>query len=117
MVAGKQSPSALARASAAASTKLPPLPKLRIRRPDRVEANPCLGVMSSMLGTSEAIAYYQIDGGCWASQGQAAQACAVLEQQLRVCMDARKTGQTKKNNINHYLSRYYPQIIGPHKRK
>lgn len=63
MVAGKQSPSAVARASAAASTKLPPLPKLRIRRPDRVEANPCLGVMSSMLGASITIPQHTEDVG------------------------------------------------------
>jgi hypothetical protein len=31
---------------------LPPLPKLRVRRPNKPEANPCLGVMSSVLGTS-----------------------------------------------------------------
>lgn len=74
MVAGKTSPAALARA--ATSPKLPPLPKLRVRRPDRAEANPCIGVMSSMLT-------------CWASQGQAAQGCAVLEQQLRACMDVK----------------------------
>jgi hypothetical protein len=29
---------------------LPPLPKLRVRRPNKPEANPCLGVMSSVLG-------------------------------------------------------------------
>jgi hypothetical protein len=30
---------------------LPPLPKLRVRRPNKPEANPCLGIMSSVLGT------------------------------------------------------------------
>jgi hypothetical protein len=29
---------------------LPPLPKLRVRRPNKPEANPCLGAMSSVLG-------------------------------------------------------------------
>ncbi|KAF2200423.1 hypothetical protein GQ43DRAFT_73512, partial [Delitschia confertaspora ATCC 74209] len=29
---------------------LPPLPKLRVRRPNKPELNPCLGVMSSVLG-------------------------------------------------------------------
>lgn len=29
---------------------LPPLPKLRVRRPNKPETNPCLGVMSSVLG-------------------------------------------------------------------
>lgn len=29
---------------------LPPLPKLRVRRPNKPEMNPCLGVMASVLG-------------------------------------------------------------------
>ncbi|KAF2724771.1 mitochondrial ribosomal protein 10 [Polychaeton citri CBS 116435] len=103
MVAGKnQSQHALQRAASA--PKLPPLPKLRVRRPDAASANPCLGAMSSVLG-------------CWASQGYTTQGCAALEQQLRACMDARKPGDIKKNNINYHLSRMYPKIIGPHKRK
>ncbi|KAI6831385.1 hypothetical protein KC333_g6832 [Hortaea werneckii] len=102
MVAGKNNAQALARSAGA--PKLPPLPKLRVRKPDRADANPCIGVMSSVLG-------------CWASQGYSAQGCAMLEQQLRACMDARKPQETKKSNINYHLSRFYPQIIGPHKRK
>ncbi|EMC98121.1 hypothetical protein BAUCODRAFT_52025, partial [Baudoinia panamericana UAMH 10762] len=82
---------------------LPPLPKLRVRRPDRAEANPCIGVMSTVLG-------------CWASQGQMAQGCAMLEQQLRACMDAKKPMEAQKSRINSHFSRFYPQIIGPHKR-
>ncbi|KAI6710016.1 mitochondrial 37S ribosomal protein YmS-T, partial [Diplocarpon mali] len=31
--------------------RLPPLPKLRVRRPNQAEANPCLAIMSSMLST------------------------------------------------------------------
>ncbi|KAK5130017.1 hypothetical protein LTR08_002533 [Meristemomyces frigidus] len=141
MVAGKSNAQSLARAAGA--PKLPPLPKLRIRKPDRADANPCIGVMSSVLG-------------CWASQGYTAQGCAVLEQSLRACMDARvrvrlyplslflslslflfhppplhtippadssprelspKPTEAKKSNINYHLSRFYPQIIGPHKRQ
>ena len=30
---------------------------------------------------------------------------------------AQKPTETKKNNINYHLSRFYPQIVGPHKRK
>ncbi|KAI7493354.1 hypothetical protein KC357_g1010 [Hortaea werneckii] len=102
MVAGKNNAQALARSAGA--PKLPPLPKLRVRKPDRADANPCIGVMSSVLG-------------CWASQGYSAQGCAMLEQQLRACMDARKPQETKKSNINYHLSRFYPQIVGAHKRK
>jgi hypothetical protein len=48
MVAGKNTTHQLARAAAA--PKLPPLPKLRVRKPDQTNANPCLGVMTTMLG-------------------------------------------------------------------
>ena len=33
-------------------TRLPPLPKLRVRRPNKFEDNPCMSVMSSVLGQS-----------------------------------------------------------------
>ncbi|TKA40692.1 hypothetical protein B0A54_07961 [Friedmanniomyces endolithicus] len=102
MVVGKNNSQNLARA--VSSPKLPPLPKLRVRRPNTTDANPCIGVMSSVLG-------------CWASQGYSAQGCAMLEQSLRACRDARKPTEAKKSNINYHLSRFYPQIIGPHKRK
>lgn len=59
----------------ATATRLPPLPKLRVRKPDQAGANPCVGVMSSVLS-------------CWASSGYTTQGCAALEQQLRACMDA-----------------------------
>ncbi|KAL1652404.1 40S ribosomal protein mrp10 [Didymella pomorum] len=68
---------------------LPPLPKLRVRRPNKPETNPCLGAMSSVLA---------------------------LEQKLRQCMDQPRDKNQKKNNINYHLSRMYPKIIGPHKR-
>ena len=74
MVAGKNNPQAMARA--VSNPRLPPLPRLRVRRPNQGEANPCIGLLSSVLG-------------CWASQGYTAQGCAALEQQLRVCMDAK----------------------------
>ncbi|RMY90551.1 hypothetical protein D0861_03604 [Hortaea werneckii] len=127
MVAGKNNAQALARSAGA--PKLPPLPKLRVRKPDRADANPCIGVMSSVLVRPDVV-IRAIDGledqraytnacatGCWASQGYSAQGCAMLEQQLRACMDARKPQETKKSNINYHLSRFYPQIVGPHKRK
>ena len=34
-----------------APTRLPPLPKLRVRRPNQPGGNPCLGIMTSVLGT------------------------------------------------------------------
>lgn len=34
----------------ATAPRLPPLHKLRVRKPDQAGANPCIGVMSSVLG-------------------------------------------------------------------
>ncbi|KAH0303303.1 hypothetical protein KCU71_g10692, partial [Aureobasidium melanogenum] len=106
----------------ATAPRLPPLHKLRVRKPDQAGANPCIGVMSSVLGMLDrnplrpAVLALTRFAGCWASSGYTAQGCAALEQQLRACMDAPKAGQTKKSSINYHLSRLYPQIIGPHKR-
>ncbi|KAM0716470.1 hypothetical protein Q7P37_007915 [Cladosporium fusiforme] len=121
MVAGKDTAKHLAKVASAPT--LPPLPKLRIRKPDQTNENPCLGVMSTVLG-------------CWASSGHTAQGCAQLEQALRTCMDAKvkqqesyllpghatyhfpqRPSKPQKNPINKTLSRLYPKIIGPHKRK
>lgn len=33
-----------------APTRLPPLPKLRVRRPNKAQENPCVGIMTSVLG-------------------------------------------------------------------
>lgn len=77
-----------------APPRLPPLPKLRVRRPNKPGENPCVGIMTSVLGTcaltfrdkkSHADALY---AGCWASSGNAAAGCQQLEQSLRACMDA-----------------------------
>ncbi|KAM3416941.1 hypothetical protein BST61_g8528 [Cercospora zeina] len=82
MVAGKTSREALARAAQTTTPKLPPLPKLRVRKPNKGEANPCLAIMSSMLG-------------CWASSGYSTAGCAAIEQQLRGCAtDADSCHQT-----------------------
>ena len=54
--------------------RLPPLTRVRVRRANKPEPNPCTRIMSSMLG-------------CWASSGQAAAGCMELEQALKSCMD------------------------------
>ncbi|KAH7135922.1 hypothetical protein B0J11DRAFT_576477 [Dendryphion nanum] len=82
---------------------LPPLPKLRVRRPNKPEMNPCVGVMASVLG-------------CWASSGYSVTGCAQFEQKLRACMDAPRNTNQKKSTVNYHLSRMYPKIVGPHKR-
>ncbi|EKG13044.1 Ribosomal protein MRP10 mitochondrial [Macrophomina phaseolina MS6] len=90
-------------ATKVAARPLPPLPKLRVRHPNRTEGNPCVGIMTSVLG-------------CWASQGYSVAGCSAVEQQLRACMDAPRPKAQKKNSINYHLSRMYPKIVGPHKR-
>ncbi|KAG9239714.1 hypothetical protein BJ875DRAFT_447444 [Amylocarpus encephaloides] len=84
--------------------RLPPLPRLRVRRPNQSEANPCLALMTSVLT-------------CWASSGYNVAGCQVFETQLRTCMDTPRPKTQKKNTINHHLSRMYPKMSGPKKRK
>jgi hypothetical protein len=81
-----------------ASTQLNPIrlqsvARLKIKRPDKQEINPCLGPMSAMLSASRTCSLLSgllADGnlGCWASSGYSVQGCAQLEQTLRECMDA-----------------------------
>ncbi|KAJ9132612.1 hypothetical protein NKR23_g11103 [Pleurostoma richardsiae] len=84
--------------------RLPPLKVLRVRNPNKVEANPCVQIMSSVLA-------------CWASAGYSAAGCATVEQALRNCMDGPKAPTTKKNTINYHLMRFKDQMQGPTKRK
>ncbi|KAI5788870.1 hypothetical protein DFH27DRAFT_614464 [Peziza echinospora] len=86
--------------------RLPPLPKFRIRSPNKETSNPCLSVMTAVLG-------------CWASKGHASgiEGCGRLEEALRICMDTRKPTPERKSTINYHLSRLYSKLIGPHKRK
>ena len=80
-----------------APPRLPPLPKLRVRRPNKPGENPCVGIMTSVLGiyTSASSPTREVNPvlislftGCWASSGNAAAGCQQLEQSLRACMDA-----------------------------
>ncbi len=38
--------------------RLPPVPKLRVRRPNKQEVNPCLAVMNSVLCTYDFFRFY-----------------------------------------------------------
>ncbi|KFY29994.1 hypothetical protein V494_08336 [Pseudogymnoascus sp. VKM F-4513 (FW-928)] len=58
----------------AITARLPPLPKLRVKRPNQNNSNPCLGLMTSVLT-------------CWASSGHSVAGCSALETSLRACMD------------------------------
>ena len=78
--------------------RLPPLPKLRVRRPNQGEGNPCLLLMNSVLSTSSlsstsCLPFCQNNlanqsTACWASAGYTSAGCQALETQLRTCMDA-----------------------------
>lgn len=112
--------------------RLQSVQKLKIRRPDsQANANPCMGPMSAVLSASPPDANrscYRVnlhDLGCWASSSSQAAAggsgsslnCAALEQALRECMDfSKRSGQTK-SEFNYHLSRLYPKIRGPRKKK
>jgi hypothetical protein len=77
--------------------------------------------------------------GCWASSGYGIEGCGKLEEALRSCMDnqvqtplrancgtnevadrvffsLQKKVQQSKSTINYHLSRFYQNLIGPHKR-
>ena len=84
-----------AKSTKLAPTRLPPLPRLRVRRPNKTEMNPCMGIMTSVLGMCYLSAAADVFNaltalpvaGCWASSGYSPQGCAAIEQQLRACMD------------------------------
>lgn len=61
-----------------APVRLPPLPKLRVRRPNQTDANPCMGLMSSVLSMfpyalTSALENYgdhrRVVGGCCVEAG------------------------------------------------
>ncbi|KAL4869121.1 hypothetical protein BDV12DRAFT_196552 [Aspergillus spectabilis] len=83
--------------------RLNTIPHLRVRRPNQNEQNACATVMSSMLS-------------CWASSGQASDMCAILETQLKECMDTQQNKNPKQSTVNYHLMRMYPKVVGPKKK-
>ncbi|KAF1812203.1 mitochondrial ribosomal protein 10 [Eremomyces bilateralis CBS 781.70] len=96
-------PPVTGRPTALKAPRLPPMHKFRLRRPNKMSENPCITIMSSVLG-------------CWASSGYTTSGCMAMEQQLRACMDAQKAPQKSKSTINYHLARMYRYMKGPHKR-
>ncbi|PGH19850.1 hypothetical protein AJ80_03767 [Polytolypa hystricis UAMH7299] len=89
------------------STRMKPMQlqtvnKLRVKRPNKSEPNPCTAVMSSVLT-------------CWASSRFSVEGCFQVEQQLRACVDAKSTKTTHKSTINYHLMRMFPKMSGPRK--
>ncbi|KAL5606909.1 hypothetical protein BROUX41_003285 [Berkeleyomyces rouxiae] len=72
--------------------RLPPLPMLQIKDPQAKPEPHCVQVMATVLG-------------CWAAAGYNTAGCAVLEQQLRKCMDGSKPAMPPHNAINSHLAR------------
>lgn len=52
------------------------------------------------------------DTACWASAGYNTAGCAIIEQQLRKCMDAKKPPPLPKSNINYHLGRFQKRFTG-----
>ncbi|KAL5339064.1 37S ribosomal protein Mrp10, mitochondrial [Aspergillus crustosus] len=77
---------------------------LRVKRPNQNQSNACATVMSSMLN-------------CWAATGQGSEMCAILETQLKECMDTQQNKNKGENTVNYHLMRMYPKVVGPKKKK
>ncbi|KAK0738032.1 hypothetical protein B0T18DRAFT_334067 [Schizothecium vesticola] len=77
--------------------RLPPLERLRVRNPNKIEPNPCMLIMSQVLS-------------CWASGGLATSGCANVEQTLRACMDKPPAPARKASTINFHLERFSKQL-------
>ncbi|PWY82900.1 37S ribosomal protein Mrp10, mitochondrial [Aspergillus heteromorphus CBS 117.55] len=84
--------------------RLQSIGQLRVKAPNKNDGGSCTAIMSSMLS-------------CWASQGYTAEGCGAIEQQLRQCMDAPKSKNKRSDAINYHLSRMYPKVVGPKKKK
>ncbi|EOO01736.1 putative 37s ribosomal protein mrp10 protein [Phaeoacremonium minimum UCRPA7] len=78
--------------------RLPPLRTLRVRNPNQSEGNPCVTIMSSVLGYNTA-------------------GCAVVEQALRQCMDSPPPTDKRKNTVNYHLARMQKYIEPKRKHK
>ncbi|EEP81716.1 predicted protein [Uncinocarpus reesii 1704] len=77
---------------------------LRIRRPGKIEPDPCQTALSSVLN-------------CWASSGYGIGGCHALEQQLRHCADTTKYQKPPKSLVNFHISRMFKKMISPRKKK
>lgn len=108
--------------------RLPPLRTLRVHDPKRSVENPCIAIMSSVLGTFSLpcplslislvkIGQLTCEIACWASAGYNATGCAAVENQLRKCMDGPAPPPAPTNTINYHLARMQKYMTGPRKQK
>lgn len=79
---------------------LPPLPRLKVRRPILSKStNQCFVFMSSLLN-------------CWASNGEGNAVCNGFEKDLKKCMETFKPEKEQISTINYHASRLYPKLRG-----
>lgn len=103
--------------------RLPPLKTLRVHNPKRATENPCIAIMSSVLGTSQPpvlaspTPLLTHPTACWASAGYNATGCASIENQLRKCMDGPAPPPAATNTINYHLGRMQKYMTSPKKQK
>lgn len=82
------------------SSALPPLPRLKVRRPVLKQSNnSCLVYMSSLLN-------------CWAANGEGSSLCLALETDLKGCMETHRPQKEQISSINYHASRLYPKLRG-----
>lgn len=117
--------------------RLPPLKVLRVKNPNRQSEQPCMAIMSSVLGESIAFPSIQTGGlfllrvppfarlgsepransclrstACWASSGYNTAGCSAMEQALRACMDGPQPSSGRRSEINYHLSRFHSRVAG-----
>ncbi|CAN3357176.1 small ribosomal subunit protein mS37 [Diutina catenulata] len=79
---------------------LPPLPRLKLRKPTVAKTtNQCFVLMSNLLN-------------CWASNGEGAVACKGIEGELKGCMETFKPQPERLSSINYHAQRLYPKLRG-----
>ena len=79
---------------------LPPLPRLKLRKPTVSKAtNECFVIMSGLLN-------------CWASNGEGAAICKTFENDLKACMEVHKPQKEQLSSINYHAQRLYPKLRG-----
>ncbi|SCV04834.1 LAMI_0H19724g1_1 [Lachancea mirantina] len=86
--------------------RLPPLPRLKVKKPVvQQEANRCLVLMSNLLQ-------------CWSSNGHMNATCEELAKDLKACTSVNAMGKgatVKRSNINYHAARLYDRVSGkPH---
>lgn len=79
---------------------LPPLPRLKVRKPTLSKStNECFVLMSSLLN-------------CWAANGEGSQQCVAFETDLKSCMETYKPKKDEMSSINYHAARLYPKLRG-----